>query len=128
MQTFEEMIQYGFIDDWYLTCFGATATPNARFIEHHAQKVAMPLRRPPLADEELVCLTHFRVSVRLELPRRRGVIAKEALQRILQALPEQDVEQVVSPRQRFETKSTREQKRDPEGKLEGGSSSRKPKK
>lgn len=38
MQTFEEMIQYGFIDDWYSTCFGATATPNARFIEHISKK------------------------------------------------------------------------------------------
>ena len=60
MQTFEEMIQYGFVEGWQGSCFGATAMPHARFITHHLESVEMPLTRPPLAALELERLSGVR--------------------------------------------------------------------
>ena len=54
------MIQYGFVEAWQASYFGATARPQARFIAHHLESVEMPLTRPPLADPELQRISDVR--------------------------------------------------------------------
>ena len=44
MQTFEEMIQYGFIKGWQSSFFSALATPTQRFLAHQVQVVQMLCR------------------------------------------------------------------------------------
>ena len=52
IQTFKEMMQYGFIEGWTSSCFASTATPSARLIAHQLEDVQMPLTRGPLSFEE----------------------------------------------------------------------------
>ena len=53
IQTFEEMMQYGFIEGWMTSCFAPTASPTERLIAHQLEDVQMPLTRGPLAFEEV---------------------------------------------------------------------------
>ena len=54
------MIQYGFVEGWQASCFGAIAKPSARFITHHLESVEMPITQPPLVDPELQRLSNVR--------------------------------------------------------------------
>ena len=64
MQTFEEMIQYGFIEGWLSTCFSPLALPTQRFLAHQVQDVQMPLTRGPIAHEDAI--RRFRVEDLIE--------------------------------------------------------------
>ena len=92
LQTFKEMIQYGFVEGWQASCFGATARPQARFIAHHLESVEMPLTRPPLADPKLQRISDIRqafIDVR-PIPQRATTITTQAtLQNILTMLQQQ---------------------------------------
>ena len=103
LQTFEEMIQYGFVEGWQASCFGATARLQARFIAHHLESVEMPLTRPPLADPQLQRIADVRqsfIDVRT-LPQRAPAATNQAtLQTILSMLQRQGREARQEPTRR----------------------------
>ena len=89
LQTFEEMIQYGFVEGWQSSCFGATARPSARFIIHHLESVEMPITQPPLANPKLQGLSKVRqafINVRPIPQRSTTATNQETLQQILSLL------------------------------------------
>ena len=100
LQTFKEMIQYGFVEGWQASCFGATAKPQARFIAHHLESVEMPLTRPPLANPELQRISDVRqafIDVR-PIPQRATTITTQAtLQNILTMLQQQSQQTGQAP-------------------------------
>ena len=58
-QTFEEMIQYGFIEGWTSSCFAPTANPIQRFLAHQLEDVRMPLTRGPIPFEDVQRAHHI---------------------------------------------------------------------
>ena len=82
LQTFEEMIQYGFVEGWQGSCFGATSMPQARFIVHQVESVEMSLTQPPLAELELQRLSDVRqafINVRPIQQRSMATITQKNL-------------------------------------------------
>ena len=52
MATFEEMMQYGFIEGYLSGCFSILAPLHERYIAYRLEEVANPITKPPLAPEE----------------------------------------------------------------------------
>ena len=126
LQTFEEMIQYGFVEGWQASCFGATATPQARFIAHNLESVEMPLTRPPLADPELQRISDVRQAfIDVRQIQRRPPGTTQALQEILHLLRKDKKDAEVSEPSRPRMKNS-QGKRPPSGdkKDKHGSSSK----
>ena len=75
-----------------MSCFGATARPQVRFIAHHLESVEMPLTRLPLAYPRLQRIVDVRqafIDVR-PLPRRATTATNQAtLQTIVSLLQRQ---------------------------------------
>ena len=98
------MIQYSFVEGWQASCFGAIATPSARFITHHLESVEMPITQPPLADLDLQRLSNVRqdfINVR-PIPQRSTVATNQAtLQQILTLLQRERRELKKEPTRRF---------------------------
>ena len=89
------MIQYGFVEGWQASCFGATARPQARFIAHHLESVEMLLTRLPLADPQLKRIVDVRQSfIDVQpLPQRATAATNQAtLQTIVSMLQRQGKE------------------------------------
>ena len=108
LQTFEEMIQYGFVEGWQASCFGATARPQARFIAHHLESVEMPLTRPPLADPQLQRINNVRqsfIDVWPILQRATTATNQATLQTILSMLQRQGREAGQEPTRRVRAKN-----------------------
>ena len=126
LQTFEEMIQYGFVEGWQASCFGATARPQARFIAHHLESVEMPLTRPPLANQELQRVSDVRqtfIDVR-PIPQRPTTATTQAtLQNILTMLQQQAQQSRQEPSRRV--RKNAHGKRPSDKKDDKGSSSKK---
>ena len=126
LQTFEEMIQYGFVEGWQASCFGATARPQAIFIAHHLESVEMPLKTLPLADPKLQRNTDVKqafIDVR-PLPQRATAATNQAtLQTIVSMLQRQGQGTRQEPSRRV--KKNVHRKRPFDKKDDKGSSSKK---
>ena len=128
LQTFEEMIQYGFVEGWQTSCFGATARPQAKFIAHHLESVEMPLTRPPLADLELQRISDVRqafIDV-WSIPQRATMATNQAaLQAILSMMQRQNIDPGQEPTRRVTAKNAHGKRPSDKKKDEGGCSSKK---
>ena len=128
LQTFEEMIQYGFVEGWQASCFGATARPHARFIAHHLESVEMPLTRLPLADPQLQRIDEVKksfIDVR-PIPQRATTATNQAtLQAILSMMQRQGREPAQEPTRRVQARNAHGKRPSDKKRDDGGSSSKK---
>ena len=121
LATFEEMMQYGFIEGYLSSCFNIMAPLSERYLAHRLEEVANPITKPPLAPEEQELHAHIEgtldsVRPAPTQPQLYATPEARAMATILRQVLNEHQEQ--QERRRVRTKSTQP----PGGR--GGSSSR----